>query len=95
VDVDAMLRRLTAKQFREWEHYASLEPFSEERDDYRAASIREMVYNMAVQSKDRKPLRDFVLPFGEPKPKQWPTWQEMQAKARIIALMFSAGAKES
>jgi hypothetical protein len=93
VNVDAMLRRLTAKQFREWEHYALLEPFSEERADWRAASVREMIHNMAVESKDRKPMKHFLLPFGEQEKKQ-KTWQEMAAMARFIALAYSTPAKD-
>lgn len=48
-----------------WEHYARLEPFGELRDDYRAASIREMIFNMAVEKKDRKPIEDFLLRYDE------------------------------
>ena len=46
LNVEAMLRRLTAKQFRMWEIYSELEPFGELRADYRAASIVQMIYNV-------------------------------------------------
>jgi hypothetical protein len=89
VNVDAMLRSLTAKQFREWEIYAKLEPFDETREDYRSASIRAMVHNMNVPSEHRKPLKDFVLPFGETPDKPAKSWQEMAAMARLIAVAYS------
>lgn len=76
-----MLRSLTARQFAEWMAFAELEPFGELRDDYRAASIREMVYNINVSKKDRKPLEDFLLNFGDSeKPsKKKQTWQDQKA----------------
>jgi hypothetical protein len=94
VNVAQMLRSLTAKQFMEWEIYAQLEPFSELRDDYRAASIAAMVFNMAVGVKDRKPISEFVLPFGEPPEKKQQTWQEQEQIARLIALAYSVDAKD-
>jgi len=57
---------MTARQFREWEQYFQLEPFGDEREDVRNAGVREMVYNVAVKAKDRKPLIDFLLKIGRP-----------------------------
>jgi hypothetical protein len=91
-NVDKIARGLTAKQFIEWRLYARMEPFGEERDDFRAASIRQMVFNMAVKNSDRKPLGDFVLKFGEseqPKPVQQP-WQEKKAIAMTIAMAYAS-----
>jgi hypothetical protein len=68
--VDALARSVTAKQFIEVMAFAELEPFGELRADYRAASIRETVFNMAVSTKDRKPLDDFLLHFGDSSPKK-------------------------
>ncbi len=87
MNVDAMLRSLTAKQFAEWEHYARLEPFNETRADYRAASIREMVFNMAVTAKDRKPLDYFLLKFGEQEPVAAPV---QSVDEQILALNMLA-----
>lgn len=74
VNVDAMLRTLTGMQLMEHMAYAELEPFGEIRADYRAAQVSQMVFNMAVESKHRKPMKDFVLPTGDneeaPRPKQ-------------------------
>src|SRR5678816_3744720 len=63
--VRAMLRRMTAQDFHDWEIYAELEPFGELRADYRAAQVAQMIFNMAVESRHRKPMKDFVLPAGE------------------------------
>lgn len=86
-----MLRSITAKQFLEWQEYARLEPFNELRDDYRAASIVSMIFNMAVDKKDRKPIADFLLKWEgtvEEAPKKQ-TWQEQQAIARVIVAAYS------
>jgi hypothetical protein len=45
VNVDAMLRSLTAKQFTEWQAYARLEPFAETRADWRTASLSKMLFD--------------------------------------------------
>ena len=79
MNVERMLRTNSAKQFFGWLAYSEIEPFGELRDDYRAASIREMIYNTSVVKKeDRRPLEDFLLPFGEKtvtKPVQTPEFQ--------------------
>jgi hypothetical protein len=94
VNVDAMLRSLTAKQFMEWEHYARLEPFNEVRADYRAASIVQMLANVNRGSKTKPySLQDFLLTYGEPaeapqKKKQ--TWAQQEAILRAVAASFAA-----
>lgn len=101
VNVNAMLRSITAKQFLEWQAYARLEPFNELRDDYRAASIAQMVYNMAVaKAKDRKhDVSEFLLTWKEVDPKttvklppgpRKQTWQEQQKLLELMALAFNA-----
>jgi len=84
-NVDALGRSLTAKQFMGWEHYAQLEPFNELRDDYRFASIVQILANL-YRAKNQRPysLQDFVLQFGEPeeakKTTQTPEQQEMMMR---------------
>lgn len=71
-----ILRGLTAKQFREWEHFAELEPFGEKRADYRAASIVQATFNVNRGKKQKAmTLEEAVVKFGEEakettKPKQ-------------------------
>lgn len=71
---------MTAKKFRDWEIFFELEPFGDIRDDYRTASIVQMIYN--VRAKTQRPLKDFVLNFGAQAPKKQ-TWQE---QARMLTL---------
>lgn len=95
INVDAMLRSITARQFVEWEAYARMEPFNELREDYRAASIAQMVFNMAVAVKDRKDIDAFLLKFGEREPERHQTWQEQKALMMAVAMAYSAPAIES
>jgi hypothetical protein len=46
VNVDAMLRSLTAKQFAEWQAYARMEPFGEMRQDWRVASLAKTIFDV-------------------------------------------------
>lgn len=92
LDVHQMLREMSAKQFREWEIYAELEPFSEKRADYRAASIVQMLANVNRSSK-RSPykLEDFVLKFDQESKETKPdkSWQEMKSSMMMWALAAS------
>lgn len=64
-NVDRMLRGMTTRQFTEWRVYADLEPFDEERDDYRFASVVHAI-RTAFRKKGSAPisLKDCVLQFG-------------------------------
>ncbi len=81
-----MLDRMSITLFREWRAYFDLEPFGEERADYRAASIVQMLYNInRRRGTPAKPVRDFVLEFGETAVPKRKTWQEMKAIGAMIA----------
>lgn len=91
LDTEAMLRRRTAKWFREWEIYYELEPFGELRSDYRTASIVQMLYNVN-RGKGQKALqlKDFLLKFdGDPQPKQ-----DQFAMLKILAAAYSSSVAE-
>ncbi len=60
-----MVAGLTAKQFQEWEYYATLEPFGAFREDYRNAYIVQMIHNVNVAKEHQKPLKDFLLKFDD------------------------------
>ena len=92
LNVEAMLRRLTAKQFRAWEIYSELEPFGELRADYRAASIVQMIYNVNRGEKQKAlPLQEFLLKFeAESKKKQ--SWQEQLAIMKLLAAAHATDA---
>lgn len=81
-----MLRGMTAKQFFEWIAFDELEPFGEERDDIRTASIVQMIHNVNVKAGHQKKLSDFILKFGDPQPHKQ-TWQQQKA----LFLMMMAG----
>lgn len=69
-----MKRGLTAKDFLDWQTYAALKPWvfnPELRADFRAASIRETIYNVNVTKKEHlKPVDHFRLKFEEETEKQ-------------------------
>lgn len=95
VNVDAMLRSLTAKQFQAWEHYAQLEPFDETRADYRAASIVQVIANVnRGKNQAAYTLQDGLLRFGEPRSSRRQTWQEQKQIAYAICMAYSVPAKE-
>jgi hypothetical protein len=85
-----ILRGLTAKELRGWEMYHELEPFGEERADYRAASIVQMLYNIN-RGKNQKALelKDFLLAFGEQEPKQKQTPEQQFAILKVLAAMHA------
>ncbi len=81
-----MLDEMSVTTFREWREYFDLEPFGEERADYRAASIVAMLYNInRRRGTPAKNTRDFVLRFGEKVEPRRKTWQEMKAIGAMIA----------
>jgi hypothetical protein len=68
VNVDAMLRQISMKQFREWQAFQDLEPFDETRADARAASIRQTlaeIHRNRDRRKDAYTIGDFLIHFGD------------------------------
>ena len=67
LDVDDMLRKLTAKQFAMWRMYASVMPFGDLRADYQAASVSKTIADVN-RPKERQPYKveDFLLQFEAP-----------------------------
>ena len=88
INVDAMLRALTAKQFLELLAYKRLEPFREARADWRAAQVAAMIFNMAVAPKDRRPLKDFLLAFEEQVTKRQSP-KEQFALLKVLAAAYA------
>jgi hypothetical protein len=89
VNVDAMLRSITAKQFMEWEMYYRTDPFDERRADYRNAMLCALIANI-VRGKKGKAFTadDFLLEFKELKA---PTRnQSVQEKSNILMMMAKA-----
>lgn len=96
--MDAMLRRIPAKQFREWYLYEKLEPFGELGARYRTASIVRMVHGAAGRTYSR-PLSldeatvhfDFVdNGVTTTVPAQGQTVEQKISIARAIVMAFNA-----
>ena len=90
-----MLATITWTQLQEWMAFAQLEPFDEERADWRSAQVAAMIANANRNPKKRKqpyPLHEFVLNFGDaPKPeKKKQSWQEQKNIARMLAIQSRA-----
>ena len=87
VDVDAMLASMTVHQFNLWRHYEALEPFEEQRQDWRSAFIASILVNThRKKGSAAQPLKNFRLKFDSEfemdKPKK--TWQQIKAINRIL-----------
>ena len=84
VNVDSMLRCITIRQLKEWQKFAELEPFDEERADIRAAAIAHTMANM-WRGKNVSPykLADFIVRFGDSQVIK-KTWQQLKETASNI-----------
>lgn len=63
-----MLKEMSVLEWREWQVYMSLAPFSEERADIRAAQVCQTIVNMNRDTKEHPqpiPLKEFILKFGD------------------------------
>lgn len=83
-----MLREISVHEFREWQAYYKIEPFGEERQDLRIASIVATILNV-VRKKGKAPIRirDAMIRFGEPVAKKARPWQQLKAIGKAIAGM--------
>lgn len=89
LNVDGLLRSLTAVQMRGWEHFYELEPDPELRADYRAASIVQILYNIN-RGKNHKALtlEEALLKFGEEE-KRRQTPEQQFSILRVLAAMHA------
>lgn len=85
-----MLREMSIRQFRDWVRYAELDPFDEQRMDYRIASVVAAVVNSQRSRKQRKmKLSEALLRFGDASDKRnqrKQTWQEQLMIAKMYAV---------
>lgn len=91
--VGEMLERMSAEELTEWQAYARIEPFGEDRADLRAGMVASMVGNVNLK-KGAKPFKpaDF-MPFID-KPDQG--WQDQkQALQQFATRMRAASGDES
>ena len=85
---------MSARELSEWMAYYAIEPFGEQRDDYRAGLIAATVANCAGAGKKGKALQptDFIPIYTQPK--QVSFIDRKQEQARQMSL-FKQLAEES
>ncbi len=95
INVDAMARSITARQFLELLVYKRMEPFRELRADYRIASIVQMLGNVN-RAKGQKAftLEDFLLKFDTEAERPRQTREQQIAVIRAIAKVYSEPTKD-
>lgn len=69
----------------EWRAFETLEPFAEERADYNMAHV------VQALARDGKPLKDFLIPFGDTV--IMPTRQTVAYQEQVLDAWF-AGSNE-
>ncbi len=84
VNVDRMLRRMPWGMFREWVAYRQLEPYGDDREDWRHAALSALLANLQRDPKSRpQPYapQDFLLRFTQHAQRrrqsadeQWKNW---------------------
>ena len=86
---DAMLARMPYRVFCEWQTYAQMEPFGEERADLRAGIVAATVANCLARRKGQPAFRasDFMPLFDRPKRRE-PTPGELFNQVQMINKLF-------
>jgi Protein of unknown function (DUF4035) len=87
IDVDAMLRGMSWRQFVEWRGYMLLDPFGDRRADWLAAMVMALLANINRDTKrKRQPYtaKDFLPQFGAPGPQRKQTTKEWWANWLLI-----------
>jgi len=90
-----MLREMSFAEFQDWQQFAELEPFGEERADIRTASIVSTLANIwRDPKKHRQPyqMSDFFFRFGDsPEEKKQPqSWEQMKNIGMMMAKAYGA-----
>lgn len=83
-----MMSAMPISLFREWRAFYNMEPFGEERADWRAASINSMLFNInRNKGATTRPAKDFLLEFRTAKERSAPKqdWRWMKALGASIA----------
>ena len=83
-----MLSEISMRQFAEWQAYAQLEPFDEERNDLRAASIVQTLLNLhRKKGRPAYKLKDCALRFVEARPKVLTEQAAEEARQEVLKTM--------
>ena len=83
-----MLSEISMLQFAEWQAYAQLEPFDEERDDLRAASIVQTLLNLhRKKGRPAYKLKDCALRFVDATPKVLTQKEAEESRNQVLKAM--------
>ncbi len=82
--VEELLLTMSAKELTEWMAFSTIEPFGEERADFRAGSIVHAVVSPHLKKGKKLTLKDCMLNF-EPKKKQTASEIEQLLKSFVKA----------
>jgi hypothetical protein len=102
LDVKGMLRRMSAREWAEWQLYYDVEPFGDRRGDYQAALIAKMIADVQNAKKTgggELTIDDLLLQFNlrdelAPAPENKRVALESQiAMAHAIAMIYNPSVK--
>ena len=87
--VSQLLKSLSSKELTEWMIYYELEPFGEDREDFRMGVVASTIANVnrSKNSKVYKP-QDFIPKFGDTQPNKQ-TWQEQLRIVESLNFVFN------
>ena len=87
---DAMLARLPHRVWQEWQVFAALEPFGEERADLRAGIVAATIANCLARGKGKPAFkaRDFMPQFGKPTRRESAASSDHYQQALMITRLF-------
>lgn len=93
-----MLRQMSARLFVEWQAFARLEPFGDDRADFRAAHLGRVIVKAARDPRRAYQPEEFLLRFPDD-PEQTPTrrqtWQEQKRLLFAIAKAHNLSRRQS
>ena len=80
---------MTYKEYVEWEAFYSIEPFPEERQDFRNALLVSIMVNLQRGKNDKAvEIEDFIPDFWSERKSKKQTPQEMLMSAKMISAMI-------
>lgn len=86
VNVRRMLSEISVHDLRDWRAYYDLEPFGEERQDNRIASLVATIYNQWVKrGGTRMKIAEARVIYGQQEAPKTSSWESMKAMGRAIA----------
>jgi hypothetical protein len=93
-NVDKMLSEISAEQFQEWKDFSRLEPFGDEREDFRSYSVASAICNsMGAKTKPSEFVVDFEVIALEKEP-PLPTTNDIARQMIAAGLPVVFGKRE-